>query len=72
MRIVLPRLAFILSLVSAALGADSTGTIEGRVSDPASAEFLERVRITVEGTPLETFTDTAGFYRVSGLSLIHI
>jgi iron complex outermembrane receptor protein len=67
MRIVLPRLAFILSLVSAALGADSTGTIEGRVSDPASAEFLERVRITVEGTPLETFTDTAGFYRVSGV-----
>ena len=67
MRLILPCLTVIFSLLTAALGAESAGTIEGRVSDPASAEFLERVRITVDGTSLETFTDTAGFYRLSGV-----
>ncbi len=47
-------------------GADSSsaGRIEGRVSNPANGEYLERARVTVEGTSLETFTDSAGFYRL--------
>ncbi len=65
MKIRLPGLLF--ALLAPCLLAAETGTVEGRVSDPASAEFLERVRVTVEGTQLETFTDTAGFYRLSGV-----
>ncbi len=45
----------------------ATGTIEGRVFDPARAEYLERARVTVEGTSLETFTDETGQYRFSNL-----
>jgi TonB-dependent receptor len=44
-----------------------TGTIEGRILNPASGEYIERARVTVEGTNLETFTDTAGFYRLTNV-----
>ncbi len=44
-----------------------TGTITGRVSQPATGEFVERVRITVEGTTLETFTDADGNYRLTNV-----
>ena len=60
-------LAFgLLTSVFAALAQSApTGTIEGRVSNPATSEFLELVRITVEGTALETFTDATGQYRLT-------
>jgi iron complex outermembrane receptor protein len=49
-------------------GAEAvTGLIEGRVMNQATGEYLERVRITVEGTTLEAFTDTTGFYRLTGV-----
>ena len=41
----------------------ATGIIEGRISNPATGEYLERARITVEGTALETFSDSDGNYR---------
>ncbi|PHX71652.1 MAG: hypothetical protein CK548_06280 [Opitutia bacterium] len=60
-----------LSLVSS-LGVrsaetSSVGTIEGRVANPAGDEFLERARVTVEGGAAETFTDSAGFYRLTNV-----
>ena len=60
-----------LSLVSS-LGVrsaetSSAGTIEGRVANPAGDEFLERARVTVEGGAAETFTDSAGFYRLTNV-----
>ena len=40
-----------------------TGTIEGRVLNRGTGEYLERARVTVEGSRLETFTDAQGqFY----------
>src|SRR5262245_37669639 len=39
--------------------------IEGRVVNPATGEYLENVRITVEGTILETFSDSSGQYRLA-------
>jgi iron complex outermembrane receptor protein len=45
----------------------ATGTIEGRIFDPARGEYLERVRVTVEGSPQETFTDETGQYRLTGV-----
>ena len=47
--------------------APATGTLEGRVSNPATGENLELARITVEGMALETFTDAAGQYRLAGV-----
>jgi iron complex outermembrane recepter protein len=43
----------------------ATGTIEGRVLNSRSGEYVENARVTVEGTSLETFTDADGNYRLS-------
>jgi iron complex outermembrane receptor protein len=45
----------------------ASGTIEGRVSSARSGEYLSSARITVEGTALETFTDSDGTYRLSNV-----
>ena len=52
---------------SAAAQALGVGTIEGRVSNPRTGEYLERARVTVEGTTLEAFTDSSGQYRLSNV-----
>ena len=70
---VLAQLTFVLLLVCTGAGraADSvaTGTIEGRVSSTRSGDFLEKARITVDGTSLETFTDSDGYYRVTNVPI---
>jgi len=43
------------------------GTIEGRVTNARSGDFAERVRLTVENTSLETFSDQGGFFRLTGV-----
>ncbi len=45
----------------------TTGTIEVRVFNPVSGAYLERVRLTVVGTTLETFSDADGNYRLAGV-----
>ncbi|MSU24994.1 MAG: hypothetical protein EXS32_14395 [Opitutus sp.] len=62
-------LALAVAPLPAAESADarSTGTIEGRVSNPAAGENLERARVTIEGTALETFTDADGYYRITNV-----
>ena len=47
--------------------APATGTIEGRVVHPASGEYIEIARLTVEGTTLEAFTDASGHYRLASV-----
>jgi len=47
--------------------ASTTGMIEGRVFNPGTGEYLEFVRITIEGTSLETFTDSAGEFRLTNV-----
>src|SRR5687768_7683324 len=66
------RLALCVLLVSilaiaraSAADASAAGTIEGRVFNPATGEYLEFARVTVEGTSLETFTDSSGQYRLA-------
>jgi TonB-dependent receptor len=63
---------FTLFLATAALDAaqptsGATGSIAGRVTNGSGDTFLERVRVTVEGTALETFTDGGGTYRLDGV-----
>lgn len=64
-----PRAWFSLALLWVASGLTvwaqaTTGTIEGRVLNTRSGEFVERARVTVEGTVFETFTDADGNYRL--------
>jgi len=61
-------LALISSPAVQAADAAGRGTIEGRVINARSGEFIERARITVEGTSLETFTDSDGNFRIGPIT----
>jgi iron complex outermembrane receptor protein len=67
-RLLLRRLfAVVLPLaLGAGVFAQSTspGTIEGRVLDPRRGEYLEKARITIEGTKQEVLTDATGEFRL--------
>lgn len=56
-----------LALLSSALHAADSGfgSIEGRVQNSVTARYLSGVRVTVQGTELETFTDQFGNYRLA-------
>ncbi|MES2697322.1 MAG: carboxypeptidase regulatory-like domain-containing protein, partial [Verrucomicrobiota bacterium] len=70
-RFFFPR--FILAALLLTFGAGGlfaqggVGTIQGRVNNQRSGEYLANARITVEGTSLETFTDSDGFYRLTNV-----
>ncbi len=53
--------------VSSSAQSVVTGTVEGRVLNLRNGEYLERARVTVEGTGLETFTDSSGQYRLTNV-----
>lgn len=50
---------------SRATGA--TGTIEGRVLDARHGEYLEKARVLLEGSPVETLTNAIGEFRLLGV-----
>ncbi|HUR59694.1 MAG TPA: carboxypeptidase regulatory-like domain-containing protein [Opitutaceae bacterium] len=55
-----------LVLLAASLRAQSaTGAIEGRVLNSVTGDYVERARVTIEGTGIETFTDSGGHYRIA-------
>lgn len=45
----------------------ATGSISGVISNASTGKNLENVRVTVEGTARETYTDPDGRYRLSGI-----
>ncbi|MSU50906.1 MAG: TonB-dependent receptor [Opitutus sp.] len=47
--------------------APATGTIEGRVVNATNGQYLSNARVTVEGTDVETLTDSFGQYRLVGV-----
>ncbi len=51
----------------AAPAAAATGSIAGRVTGGDGDSSLERARVTIEGTALETFTDAGGTFRLDGV-----
>jgi len=53
-----------LALVVQLCAQTATGSIEGRVTNPATGTIVERARIVVEGTALETFSDVDGYFRL--------
>ncbi len=54
-------------LLPSAAAQTTTGTIEGRIFNTRNGEYLEKARITIEGTRLETFSDNSGQYRFVGV-----
>lgn len=56
-----------LCVASSPLFAQSTGTVSGRVQNRDAGLYLNNVRIAVEGTELQTFTDESGEYRLAGV-----
>ncbi len=64
------RLTIAVAMLLAVVGraqTPTTGTIEGRVFDTGRDEYLERARVTIEGTSLETFSDESGQYRLTNV-----
>ena len=53
--------------LSPALAQSTAATIEGRVVSARSGEYLEKARLTVEGTSLEAFTNSDGQFRLVGV-----
>jgi iron complex outermembrane recepter protein len=45
----------------------AAGSIEGRVVNPRSGEYLVNARVTLEGTGLEAFTESDGTYRLTNV-----
>ena len=58
---------FLLLLISAAPASAQTGTgaITGRVKNLATGQYLNKARVTVQGTTLLAFTDESGTYRLA-------
>jgi len=54
----------------------ASGIIEGRILNTRTGDYVETVRVVVEGTNLETFSDSSGHYRIfnvpEGEARIHI
>ncbi len=63
-------LAFSCCLALSTAGVAQTtgiGTVQGRVINARNGEYLANARITIDGTALETFTDSDGFYRLTNV-----
>ena len=67
LRSVASLLAFAFLLLTPAAAQGTSGTVEGRVLNLRNGEYLERARVTVVGTQLETFTDNSGYYRLANV-----
>lgn len=54
----------------------ASGIIEGRILNSRTGDYVETVRVAVEGTNLETFSDSSGHYRVfnvpEGEARVHV
>jgi iron complex outermembrane receptor protein len=60
-------LLWVLASVPLAAQSAGSGTLEGRVLNPRTGEYVERARITAEGTGAETFSDSSGQYRLTNI-----
>src|SRR5688500_15090655 len=64
----LPALLFV-TLFASVLRAQSagTGTVRGRVFNPATQEYVRNAEISVEGSNLVTYSDADGSYVLTGV-----
>src|SRR5688572_4471804 len=57
------------ALIVASLLAQSapTGTVDGRVLNVTSGQYVKNARVTIDGTNLESFTNEFGEYRLTNV-----
>ena len=67
LRLLLSTAGLLAAFVSASAQVAGVGTVQGRVVNARSGEYLANARVTVENTALETFTDSDGFYRLTNV-----
>jgi hypothetical protein len=61
-------LALVLTLgTRAQTPAPATGTIEGRVKNAVSGDYLNNARVSLKGTELVALTDESGTFRLAGV-----
>jgi iron complex outermembrane receptor protein len=60
-------LAYAVGVILPAAEVATPGSLEGRVFNTGTGEYLENARVTVEGTALEALTDSTGQYRLAGV-----
>src|SRR5262245_50402613 len=56
--------AMLLPAVSLPAQTGGTGTISGRIFNPANGEYIRNVQVSVAGTNLSTETEGSGFYQL--------
>ena len=67
-RALILSVAFLIAAVGpAAAQTTSVGTVEGRVLNADNGRYLPNARVTVQGTALEAFTDSAGLFRLTNV-----
>lgn len=66
-RRLLQWLALALVIVTSVFAQTPTGSIAGRVLNVSNGTYLNNARVTVDGTKLETFTNSFGEYRFDGV-----
>jgi len=59
--------ALVVSGPRVAAQSSATGLIEGRVLNPRTGAYVENVRLTVEGSALQTFSESDGSYRLTNV-----
>ncbi len=57
----------LLCASQAAAQTAATGMIEGRVLNADNGKYLNNARVTVDGTTLETFTNSSGLYQLTNV-----
>jgi iron complex outermembrane receptor protein len=73
MRAYLRRLVLLLSITWIGAFAPqlfaqpATGTIEGRVQDRVTGDYLTNARVSVQGTNLVALTDSSGYFSLAGV-----
>jgi len=56
-----------LATPQGAAQTSSAGTVEGRILNASSGNYLNNARVRVKGTTIEAFTDAFGEYRLTGV-----
>lgn len=59
--------ALLALILTGSVFAQSTGSVEGRVLNVGNNRYLSNVKVTVEGTTIETYTNDFGDYRLNNV-----
>jgi TonB-dependent receptor len=69
LRRALPLIAAVFSVLFAtvALAQSTTGSIQGRVLNATNGSYITNARVIVEGSTIQTFSDSSGQFRLDGV-----